>query len=118
MVSFARFMNIQGNTCKSCAEAVLPLSGDQLTPYAGKIGPKWRLIDEHHLERDLDFPDFRSAMAFANQVADVAEELGHHPDMRIGWGSLRISLWTHKVHGLTEADFALASRIDKLIGGA
>jgi len=70
------------------------------------------------LERDFDFEDFAEAMAFVNRVAGVAEELNHHPDILVhGWNKVRLTLSTHSAGGLTDADHALARRIDGLTGG-
>ncbi|HTE61407.1 MAG TPA: 4a-hydroxytetrahydrobiopterin dehydratase [Solirubrobacteraceae bacterium] len=70
------------------------------------------------LERDFDFKDFAEAMAFVNRVAGVAEELNHHPDILVhGWNKVRLTLSTHSAGGLTDADHALARRIDGLAGG-
>jgi 4a-hydroxytetrahydrobiopterin dehydratase len=70
------------------------------------------------LERDFEFKDFAKAMAFVNRVAGVAEELNHHPDILVhGWNKVRLTLSTHSAGGLTDADHALARRIDELTGG-
>jgi 4a-hydroxytetrahydrobiopterin dehydratase len=70
------------------------------------------------LERDVDFEDFAAAMAFVNRVAEVAEEVNHHPDIFVhGWNKVRLTLSTHSEGGLTDADHALARRIDELTSG-
>jgi 4a-hydroxytetrahydrobiopterin dehydratase len=70
------------------------------------------------LERDVEFDDFAGAMAFVNRVAEVAEEADHHPDIFIhGWNKVRLTLSTPSEGGLTEADHALARRIDGLLPG-
>ena len=70
------------------------------------------------LERDFEFPDFAGAMAFVNRVADVAEEADHHPDILVhGWNKVRLTLATHTTGGITEADHALARRIDEVASG-
>jgi 4a-hydroxytetrahydrobiopterin dehydratase len=67
------------------------------------------------LERDFTFDDFAGAMAFVNRVAEVAEEANHHPDILVhGWNKVRLTLSTHSEGGLTDADHALARRIDEL----
>jgi len=71
-------------------------------------------FNEHHLVRAYKFPDFRSALAFVNKVGEIAEEQGHHPDIVLGWGKVEITTWTHAVDGLTESDFILAAKIDRL----
>ena len=73
---------------------------------------EWR-EDDGELVRDLEFRDFAEAMAYVNQVAEVAEEANHHPDIRIhGWNKVRLSLFTHSEGRITDADHAMAARID------
>ena len=60
------------------------------------------------------FGDFREALAFVNKVGEIAESEGHHPDILLAWGKAEITIWTHKINGLTESDFILAAKIDKL----
>lgn len=80
-----------------------------------QIDPEWMLVDDAHLlVREFRFADFAQAMAFANKVAAVAEEEGHHPDLNISWGSVGVELSTHAVGGLSENDFILAAKIDAL----
>jgi 4a-hydroxytetrahydrobiopterin dehydratase len=77
-------------------------------------GPVWRQEGES-LIRDYKFADFRGAMAFVNRVADVAEEVNHHPDILIhGWNNVRLTLSTHSEGRVTDADHAMAQRIDGL----
>jgi 4a-hydroxytetrahydrobiopterin dehydratase len=68
----------------------------------------------HHLRRTWSFPDFVTALAFVDRIGAEAERQGHHPDIELGWGRVVVSIHTHKVDGLTEADFVLAARIDRL----
>jgi 4a-hydroxytetrahydrobiopterin dehydratase len=92
------------------------LKGDKLTEIYAQLadpGP-WKMVDEHHLVRAYRFPDFKSALAFVNRVGEVAEEQGHHPDILLGWGKVEVTTWTHAVDGLTESDFILAAKIDRL----
>ena len=74
----------------------------------------WKREGEH-IVRDWEFKDFKQAIAFVNQVADIAEEANHHPDITVhGWNKVRLSVTNHSAGGLTEADFALAGKIDAL----
>jgi len=75
----------------------------------------WQVVNEHHLTRQFKFPDFKQALAFVNRVGELAEEQGHHPDILLAWGKAEITLWTHKIDGLTESDFIMAAKIDRLI---
>ena len=80
--------------------------------------PGWDVVNEHHLEKALTFPDFKTALDFVNRVGALAEEQGHHPDIYLAWGKVEITIWTHKVDGLTESDFILAAKIDRLQRGS
>jgi 4a-hydroxytetrahydrobiopterin dehydratase len=74
----------------------------------------WRQEDQS-LVRDYEFEDFRGAMAFVNRVADLAEEINHHPDILVhGWNKVRLTLTTHSEGGLTDNDHAMAERINGL----
>jgi 4a-hydroxytetrahydrobiopterin dehydratase len=75
----------------------------------------WNIVSEHHLVRLYKFPDFKSALDFVNRVGALAEEQGHHPDIALAWGKVEITTWTHAVDGLTESDFILAAKIDRLM---
>lgn len=75
----------------------------------------WDLSPEGQmLSRIYKFPDFATAMAFANKIAALAEEEGHHPDFAISWGRLGVALWTHSIGGLSENDFIMAAKINAL----
>lgn len=100
--------------CVPCRGGVPALKGDELRELAGQLAPGWRVVDEHHLERDLKFPDFATALAYVNRVGALAEEEGHHPDLSLTWGKVGISIYTHKIDGLTRSDFVLAAKIDRL----
>jgi 4a-hydroxytetrahydrobiopterin dehydratase len=77
----------------------------------------WRQEGEA-LVRDYEFGDFRGAMAFVNRVADLAEEVNHHPDILVhGWNKVRLTLSTHSEGRVTDNDRAMAERIDSLGGG-
>jgi 4a-hydroxytetrahydrobiopterin dehydratase len=77
-------------------------------------GSAWRR-EEQSIVRDLTFADFAAAIAFVDGVAEAAEAANHHPDILVhGWNKVRLTLSTHSEGGLTEADFALAARLDAL----
>ncbi len=89
------------------------LAGEELASQADGV-PDWEVVDGHHLKRMFRFGDFSTALGFVNRAGAVAEEMGHHPDMLVGWGKAEVTIWTHSVDGLTPADFELASRIQGL----
>ena len=102
--------------CIPCKGGVPPLQGAELKDLQEKLGSSWQVVNEHHLEREFEFKDFRQALEFTNKVGELAESQGHHPDIYLAWGKVRIQIWTHKIFGLTESDFILAAKIDRMEG--
>ena len=90
-----------------------PLEGAELGAIAAKVHG-WQVVNEHHISKSYKFSGFASALAFVNKVGALAEEQGHHPDIFLAWGRVDITVWTHKIDGLTESDFILAAKIDRL----
>jgi 4a-hydroxytetrahydrobiopterin dehydratase len=99
--------------CVPCRGGVPPLAGTELEALAKEV-PLWKVVENHHLTRTFSFPDFAQALAFVNKVGAIAESEGHHPDILLAWGKAEITTWTHKIDGLTESDFILAAKIDRL----
>jgi 4a-hydroxytetrahydrobiopterin dehydratase len=106
--------SLAAEKCVPCRGGVPPLSSDEREMLLEQLDPAWRVVDGHHLARDFTFQDFASALVFTNQIGVVAEEEGHHPDIRLAWGSVGVEIWTHKIDGLTRSDFVLAAKIDAL----
>ena len=89
------------------------MKGAELGSYASEL-PGWKVVNDHHLFRSFSFPDFKTALDFVNRAGAVAEEEGHHPDLLLAWGRVDVTTYTHKIDGLTESDFVLAAKIDRL----
>lgn len=104
---------LASKTCVPCRGGIPPLAGPELEDLARQV-PDWKVIEAHHLTRNFPFKNFVQALAFVNKVGALAEEQGHHPDILLAWGKAEITTWTHKINGLTESDFILAAKIDKL----
>lgn len=100
--------------CVPCAGGAEPLRGNELQSLARRLGGDWTVVEEHHLEKEFRCRDFVDALAFVNKVGALAEEEGHHPDIYLTWGKAAIRIWTHKIDGLTESDFVLAAKIERL----
>jgi len=100
-------------TCIPCRGGVPPLKGEELDALQEKLGNGWQIINEHHLEKEYIFADFRQALDFTVKVGEVAENQGHHPDIYLAWGKVKLTIWTHKIDGLTESDFILAAKADQ-----
>jgi 4a-hydroxytetrahydrobiopterin dehydratase len=92
---------------------VPPLTPEQIRPLQKQVS-QWNVVNNHHLERQFSFPDFKTALDFVIKVGNLAEEQGHHPDILLAWGKVGITIWTHKIDGLTESDFILAAKMDRL----
>jgi 4a-hydroxytetrahydrobiopterin dehydratase len=104
---------LASKTCVPCKGGTPPLKGEELNELRRQV-PEWEVIEEHHLRRTFRFKNFREALVFVNKVGELAEEQGHHPDISFGWGRVEVTIWTHKIDGLTESDFILAAKVDTL----
>lgn len=105
---------LSNKICVPCSKDIPPLKGDELNALHRQLRAGWRVIEEHHLEKDYFFADFREALAFTNKIGAIAEEEGHHPDILLSYGKVKIQLWTHKIDGLSESDFVLAAKCDEI----
>lgn len=103
--------------CIPCKGGVPPLQGKEIEDLLTRLGNDWKVIDEHHLEKEYRFKDFRQALNFTNLVGELAESVGHHPDIHLAWGRVRVVIWTHKIGGLSETDFIFAAKADALQEG-
>jgi 4a-hydroxytetrahydrobiopterin dehydratase len=99
--------------CVPCHGGVPPMKGEALEKLSAQLS-EWQVVNEHHLQKTYRFRNFAESLAFVNCVGELAEQQGHHPDICFGWGQAEITIWTHKIDGLTESDFVLAAKIDKL----
>jgi 4a-hydroxytetrahydrobiopterin dehydratase len=106
--------DLAAKRCVPCMGGVPPLQGDELRELQLELGGGWRVVDEHHLEKTFEFEDFRQALDFTNRLGELAEQQGHHPDIYLSWGKVGVQIWTHKIDGLTESDFVLAAKTDRL----
>jgi 4a-hydroxytetrahydrobiopterin dehydratase len=105
-------MKLKEQKCVPCHSGMPPLTnGDALIMH--QEVPEWTLKD-NAIERTFVFKDFKEAMSFVNEVAELAEDEGHHPDIHIYYNKVRLELTTHKIRGLSENDFILAAKINSL----
>lgn len=101
--------------CVPCEEGGPPLIPEKAGELLKELNPEWMLIDGGRiLARTFHFNDFMGPMNLANNIAEIAETEGHHPDLTISWGSLGVELMTHAIGGLSENDFIVAAKIDQL----
>ena len=101
-------------TCTPCRGGIPPLTRDAAQRLQAQA-PNWQLADDaHRIERMFRFRNFRESLTFVQEVGELAETEGHHPDISFGWGSATVSLSTKKIKGLHENDFIMATKIDRI----
>ncbi|EKD41573.1 MAG: 4A-hydroxytetrahydrobiopterin dehydratase [uncultured bacterium] len=98
--------------CQPCAKGEPALPSDKIQELLKALGTGWVLNVNGQLYKVFPFPDFKSALAFTDEVGALAEAENHHPDILLQWGKVGISLYTHSIQGLSLNDFILASKID------
>jgi 4a-hydroxytetrahydrobiopterin dehydratase len=109
--------------CEPCKPGTPPVEGEALQQLSAQL-EGWSVVGgdagsggAKRLEKQYKFPDFRQALAFVNRVGEIAEAEGHHPDIELGWGRVKLVLWTHSIGGLSEGDFILAAKADRALTG-
>jgi 4a-hydroxytetrahydrobiopterin dehydratase len=95
-------------------KGVAPLQGSKLDTLMELLGNQWQILERKRLEKLYEFEDFQTALDFTNQVGTLAEAVDHHPEIYLTWGKVRITIWTHSIGGLSEADFVFAAKADQL----
>lgn len=108
--------DLAAKECVPCKGGIDPLKGEPLLELHQLLGNDWQLVDDHHLDKTYRFADFATALEFTNRVGALAEEVNHHPEIRLSWGWVRLIIYTHKIDGLTESDFYWAAKADRLLG--
>jgi len=98
-------------SCVPCPGNFPPLRGTSVESLMSEISG-WSVENEHHLTKTFEFSNFKKALYFVNCVGDIAEREGHHPDLFLSRGKVTVTLWTHKINGLSESDFILAAKCD------
>ncbi len=107
-------MDLSKKRCRPCEGGVAPLDEKEVSEYLKQIRDDWKVTENHKLSREFPFVNYKHTMGFVNKVADLADQEGHHPVMHVYYQKVIIELWTHAINGLSENDFILASKIDKL----
>jgi 4a-hydroxytetrahydrobiopterin dehydratase len=105
--------NLADRKCTPCDGGIPPMTGEEISQFISELD-NWKVIKEHHLQKGYKFKNYADALLFVNHVSRLAEEEGHHPDICFGWGRVEITLYTHAISGLSESDFILAAKIDRL----
>ena len=107
-------LSLHEKRCIPCEGGTPPLGEDEISTLLVELNNDWEVIDSHHLERTWSFSDFQESLDFVNSAGAVCEEQFHHADFDFGWGRAKVTIWTHKIDGLTESDFVLAAKLDLL----
>ena len=106
--------SLANQNCVPCQGGTPPLGEEVLNKLLMQLKNNWNINALGHLYKQFKFVDFMSAMHFANQIAALSEQQVHHPDLTISWGGCKVEIWTHKINGLTESDFILATKIEAI----
>ncbi|HLQ89523.1 MAG TPA: 4a-hydroxytetrahydrobiopterin dehydratase [Xanthobacteraceae bacterium] len=105
---------LASKTCTPCRGGIPPLTREQAELFLAQA-PDWQLVEEaHRIERSFRFRNFREALTFVQEIGELAEAEGHHPNISFGWGNATVSLQTKKIKGLHENDFIMATKIDRI----
>lgn len=100
--------------CTPCSGDETPISMETAKELHKQLEDGWEREENHHLAKEFRFKNFDTGLRFINDIARVAEDEGHHPDLFLTWGKVRVTLLTHKINGLSENDFILADKIDQI----
>lgn len=104
--------NLADRPCVPCRGGVPPLGADAIAPLLAQLDG-WTVVAEHHLEKTYALKNFAAALALVNAIGAIAEAENHHPDLTLAWGKVGVTIWTHKIDGLTESDFIFAAKCDQ-----
>ena len=106
--------DLASRTFFACEGGTPPMPIDEVRNYIKEVDPQWSVVKNASIKRKFSFKDFKEAMRFVNAVADIANQEGHHPDIYIFYNIVDIELYTHAVKGLSENDFIMAAKLDKI----
>jgi 4a-hydroxytetrahydrobiopterin dehydratase len=105
--------NLADQKCVPCRGGVPPLTREEIQPLLAQLDG-WQIEEDQKLVKSYKLKNWVEAVAFVNRITSVAEAENHHPDLYVRWGEVRVYLWTHKINGLTESDFFMAAKIDRV----
>ncbi len=109
-------MDLTQKKCVPCEGGVPPIAGGEINKYLSQLQTGWNVEEGKKIKKEFKFTDFKESIDFVVRVAELAELEGHHPDIFIFYDRVTILLWTHAIQGLSENDFILAAKIEKLVG--
>ena len=109
--------DLHQKNCIPCVGGITPFDISEIHKYLKKINGwevKKNKNEIYYIEKKFSFQNFLESQKFVNEIGNIAETEGHHPDITFGWGYAKIQIFTHKIKGLVESDFILAAKIDKI----
>ncbi len=107
-------VNLSSKKCQPCAGATPPLTVEEASKFLAQVSG-WELVEGSKIKKEFKFKNFTASMDFVNNIAKIAEAENHHPSIFINYNKVKITCTTHAIGGLSENDFILAAKIDKLI---
>lgn len=106
--------DLAAKQCVPCKGGVPPIAETERTALLSKLD-RWEIVEHSRLHKSYSFKNFIDALSWVNKIGEISEEQGHHPDLELGWGYVRVTVWTHKIDDLTESDFILAAKFDEAL---
>ncbi|MDY6771421.1 MAG: 4a-hydroxytetrahydrobiopterin dehydratase [Candidatus Nanohaloarchaea archaeon] len=100
--------------CVPCQGGIPPMEPEEIQDHLDEVDDGWEVKRDHHITRHFEFDDFEEALEFVNEVGEVAEEEGHHPNIEFTWGEADVTFYTHKIDGLHKNDFRMAAKVDEV----
>ena len=107
-------MNLQERTCIPCEGGIPPLNRVEINNHLSEISNDWQVINNNYIQRKWLFSNFQKSLDFVNLTGEICEQENHHANYELGWGFVKIMIWTHKINGLTISDFILAAKFDEV----
>ena len=107
-------MDLADKKCVPCEVKIPPMQGDEIQKHLSYLSLEWKVADSINIAHEFKCKNFKEAMRFVNDIAETAKQEGHHPDIFISYNKVKIELWTHFINGLSENDFILAAKIEKI----
>ncbi len=107
--------DLASRACVPCTARTPAVPREQRVALLADLDPAWALAEDRLLRRIIRFRDFAGPLALAQHIGAIAEESGHHPDLHVHWGRLVVEFTTHAIKDLSEADFVMAARVDRLL---
>ncbi len=109
--------NLSEEQCEACRAGAPKVSDEEMAELVHSV-PEWNFETRNEilqLERSYSFDNFVDALAFTQQVGELAETAGHHPALLTEWGKVTVTWWSHKIGGLHRNDFIMAAKTDALL---